>query len=593
MDFAELLKRINSDLYDHTDKQAIAKVSRFLEKSKGLTGLLKSENPVLNAFPQDKISDLSIVFFHFTRWKDAYRNTKRNLAVSQKVLPDKSVQNAAFPHELRALERTAPMCPRAGYPDVSSWQQSVDAHVTLFNDVLNSALQTTLVTVKSDNPLPEELALQDEIIINIIPKFWLNIMGRLKDNKISIKFKFDEDLIKTKIKTHLPMLGLAAQKRSIDDIMDELILPDLENTILDVFYIEQKTNALSQLAQVYEALLLTAPVRGKSIISIYNDNDNISLAVILKGGKIIYTEDITDASSIEVHLDSLIKEHEPSAIVIPDTYENIDQLNQFIEKFESITVKQIYSQGIEESSSRFSFSNNINIAVSIGIRAMYPLREFSQINPQSLGLEELNIEATPEEIDDILLETKFLAQYKIKRGPVLNSKNGVPLKKRRLNPNVKTIRDLQPGMILDGIITNLTKFGAFVNIGLTTEAMIHVSQLSTDFIEEPSQIVTRGQIVKPRVLEVIPDKGRIALTLKPEGMDNVRVPSESKELRNAKAGAASLFRDVDTSNIEHSQGSSEQRTLDSSNNGNSQTSRDPAKKSRNEALADLDALFKK
>jgi uncharacterized protein len=144
---------------------------------------------------------------------------------------------------------------------------------------------------------------------------------------------------------------------------------------------------------------------------------------------------------------------------------------------------------------------------------------------------------------------------------------------KRLNPLVKTVRDLKPGMMVDGVVTNLTRFGAFVNIGLSTEAMIHVSQLSTEFVDEPSQVVRIGQSVTARVLEVIPEKNRIALSLKP-----APVPGERSQAPRRESGQQALPPMIETTGGPRS-------------GPPSQSGGD--KKSRSAALADLHALFKK
>jgi len=82
------------------------------------------------------------------------------------------------------------------------------------------------------------------------------------------------------------------------------------------------------------------------------------------------------------------------------------------------------------------------------------------------------------------------------------------------DPNLKTIKDLREGLILPGIITNITKFGAFVDIGIKENGLIHVSQLADRFISDPTEVVSMHQQVSVKVLEVDEVRKRIALTLK-------------------------------------------------------------------------------
>jgi uncharacterized protein len=79
---------------------------------------------------------------------------------------------------------------------------------------------------------------------------------------------------------------------------------------------------------------------------------------------------------------------------------------------------------------------------------------------------------------------------------------------------VREIADVQVGMILEGVVTNVTKFGAFVDVGVHQDGLVHISELSNRFIKEPSEAVKTGQIVKVKVLGVDLKAKRIALSIK-------------------------------------------------------------------------------
>ncbi|MDF7629310.1 Tex family protein [Erwiniaceae bacterium L1_55_4] len=79
---------------------------------------------------------------------------------------------------------------------------------------------------------------------------------------------------------------------------------------------------------------------------------------------------------------------------------------------------------------------------------------------------------------------------------------------------VETLNDLLPGMILEGAVTNVTNFGAFVDIGVHQDGLVHISSLSDKFVEDPHQVVKAGDIVKVKVMEVDMQRKRIALTMR-------------------------------------------------------------------------------
>jgi uncharacterized protein len=79
---------------------------------------------------------------------------------------------------------------------------------------------------------------------------------------------------------------------------------------------------------------------------------------------------------------------------------------------------------------------------------------------------------------------------------------------------VREIADVEAGMVLEGVVTNVTKFGAFVDIGVHQDGLVHISELSNHFIKEPSEAVKTGQIVKVKVLAADTKAKRIALSIK-------------------------------------------------------------------------------
>jgi uncharacterized protein len=79
---------------------------------------------------------------------------------------------------------------------------------------------------------------------------------------------------------------------------------------------------------------------------------------------------------------------------------------------------------------------------------------------------------------------------------------------------IEQLSDLKPDMILEGVITNVAAFGAFVDIGVHQDGLVHISALSNSFVRDPHAIVKTGQVVKVKVLEVDEKRKRIALTMR-------------------------------------------------------------------------------
>jgi uncharacterized protein len=98
---------------------------------------------------------------------------------------------------------------------------------------------------------------------------------------------------------------------------------------------------------------------------------------------------------------------------------------------------------------------------------------------------------------------------------------------------IESLSDLRPEMILEGVVTNVAAFGAFVDIGVHQDGLVHVSALANKFVKDPHEVVKPGQIVKVKVLEVDVKRQRIALTMR---LDDVAEARTSQ--RQGPAGAS-------------------------------------------------------
>ena len=99
---------------------------------------------------------------------------------------------------------------------------------------------------------------------------------------------------------------------------------------------------------------------------------------------------------------------------------------------------------------------------------------------------------------------------------------------------VETIQDLKPGMVLEGTVTNVAAFGAFVDVGVHQDGLVHVSQLADRFVKDPHEVVKTGQVVKVTVTEVDVSRKRIALTMRKDGGASAR---DERNGRAAGSGA--------------------------------------------------------
>ena len=99
---------------------------------------------------------------------------------------------------------------------------------------------------------------------------------------------------------------------------------------------------------------------------------------------------------------------------------------------------------------------------------------------------------------------------------------------------VESLADLVPGSILEGVVTNVTNFGAFVDIGVHQDGLVHISALSERYVKDPREVVKAGEVVKVKVVQVDLDRKRISLTMRlsegaaPPGQERERKPAGEK-----------------------------------------------------------------
>lgn len=173
----------------------------------------------------------------------------------------------------------------------------------------------------------------------------------------------------------------------------------------------------------------------------------------------------------------------------------------------------------------------------------------SGVHPEAYPVVEKILQATVQSIQDLMGNTGVVRQLDAKQ--FIDEQFGLPtvqdifkeLEKPGRDPRgefktavfaegVEEITDLKPGMVLEGTVTNVTNFGAFVDIGVHQDGLVHISSLSDKFVEDPHQVVKTGDIVKVKVLEVDVPRKRIALTMR---LDESVVKNDGKSDRTLRA----------------------------------------------------------
>lgn len=184
----------------------------------------------------------------------------------------------------------------------------------------------------------------------------------------------------------------------------------------------------------------------------------------------------------------------------------------------------------------------------------------SSVHPEAYPVVERIMTATAKEIRSLIGDTAFLRQ--LSANDFTDAQFGEPtvrdilseLEKPGRDPRpefrmatfkegVEKVTDLKPGMLLEGVVTNVANFGAFVDVGVHQDGLVHISQLADRFVSDPHAVVKAGDIVKVKVLEVDVERQRISLSMRlneelppKEARGEARRPAGNgrKPSRNAK-----------------------------------------------------------
>ena len=167
----------------------------------------------------------------------------------------------------------------------------------------------------------------------------------------------------------------------------------------------------------------------------------------------------------------------------------------------------------------------------------------------SLNVTVHDLIATPELAEKIKLETfatETVGMYTL--GDIREElrKPGRDPREKFVAPHwredVKEIADLKPGMTLEGVVTNVTRFGAFVDVGVHQDGLVHISELSNRYIKDASEVVKVGQIVKVQVLHADPKAKRIALSMKALAAPPQKPRKQEPSMQDKLAALSNKFR---------------------------------------------------
>lgn len=243
---------------------------------------------------------------------------------------------------------------------------------------------------------------------------------------------------------------------------------------------------------------------------------------LLAAGLDTVVEDAVNSVGVDVNLASAPLLNRVAGIT-PTLAENIvayrDENGAFKSRKELLKVPRLGPKAFEQAAGFLRING-----------AADPL-DGSAVHPEAYSLVRRIVDATDVEVAQLVGNSAVLG--KLRAGDFADEKFGIPtvtdvlaeldkpgrdprptFKTATLAEGIETIKDLKPGMVLEGTVTNVAAFGAFVDIGVHQDGLVHVSAMSEQFVKDPHDVVSSGEVVKVRVVDVDVPRNRIGLSLR-------------------------------------------------------------------------------
>ncbi len=195
-----------------------------------------------------------------------------------------------------------------------------------------------------------------------------------------------------------------------------------------------------------------------------------------------------------------------------------------------VVVEWVRMAGVMKQARAASGALRQQAARVVAERLADPLRGYLDLLPDELGLGEYLDRVDSGLLRLALEDARQLALWLRENGTQV----AATVRGAAVNPLVGGLDDLHPGMEFAGTVVNLTGFGAFVELGLDVQGLVHLSELSTKFLRHPSEVVSVGQRVRVRVVEVDQARGRLSLSMK-ETRAEVTRKGRPKRVESLKA----------------------------------------------------------
>ncbi len=548
----------------------------WLELGHNLAMIARRRGADLAGVPGESLQALSRAHKRWVELGEALGQLRQKRAQQgAHPLPAAVLNDAMALDEVAAAERAEGLLGTDASRAETQAEAALAATAELFRRCMALACADGAVRAHPVNPDSPELADYEEhvgrssALCDLPAHRWLALRRGEKDGVL-------------RLQVDLPAAGFVEQAEALGEaliplggptaVLDAAIRPQLEPALLQRLDQRARDAAVDRAARLFRDLL-RAPAPDVALLGslfLGAEHGRAGLAIVDRQGRVVASEHSNQSDDEAARLAEWFVQRDAQAVVVPTQAHASERLALARAALQArLPVWPVPPAGVAAARERFtarplSLSPEVASAVVLAMRALRPTHEWARVDPAGLGLADYQADLDPTALRLAFEEVLALAKLETKQPAAAgHDPRSLPIFRQRqeqaareaaakaaapmpvLNPMVQTLSDLRPGMALKGLVTNLSSFGAFINLGIREEGLVHVSELADEFVRDPADVVQPGQMVDVTVLSVDDLKRRIALTMRTRRNTPERRPRDGSPSRQPAGKRAEALRNLE------------------------------------------------
>lgn len=545
---------------------ALRRIAEAIDAGREVLEVAREELGRVDGLPPSVLGRLYELEQRRMRWKAAAQEiTARRARDGLPALPDALLREMATPTALEALDRAARLAPSATAIELREYVAIWDACFQLARR--DGELRITAATEDAAAVAEfEDLLGRAEAPAALPAHRWLAARRAERLGVVRLEFRWPTEAMHDRIRAVTLKLSRDETNRTPEQLCELLVLRDLEPALRRHLDERSEGEALTAAAGAYAALFRIPPVIATRLGAIFFGRGPRPVSWVVADGGGAALESGTDAGVADDWAAALVARLQAAGIevlVLPASSPAVDRLRDVERAAEGkLPIVRIPTAAMREAKAALGgpdleLPSSQAAALILARRALDPVGMFSAVDPASLGLAEYQHDLDPERVSRYLRTARGLAELEAQRAAAVKAAgkgtpaDGVsparpPTPPGGVSPTeplgsrpvlslstISSIDDLRPGMILQGTITTLTQFGAFVNLGLRQEGLVHVSEMADHRVAQAADVVRPGQQVRVRVVDVDRSRNRISLSLRLQDTRGPRSPAAGTRAKAA------------------------------------------------------------